>query len=200
MSAAENLPEEVKLSDISEIGQLVPKGRYKCRLSMVTGKLSKNEAPMVEAVFDVLDGEHEGMTVSIYHSLKVSKGQVKSGPNKGKPQFWAPGITDMKAAMKAVGQPVPEATTFKTNPTVEDAQKWAQVYGKILGPQLGAIEIAVLEEPRRVKNAEGKYVNEVDEQGKTRMTTRAKVVGRWRDGAAPTAGAKNPLEGIGGLG
>lgn len=200
--------DEVRLSDISEIGQLVPKGRYKCKLSAVNGKLSKAQvpAPMVEAVYDIVEGEQEGMTLNIYHSLKISQGAVKNGPNKGKPQYWAPGISDMKAACAAVGQPLPDVT-FSKNPTVADAQKWALEYGNRLRPQtIGFVEIAVLEEPRKKKDeSTGKWVTELDENGKPRLTTRAKVVGRWKtDGPIGLAAAgvtqmpyPDPLAGIG---
>jgi hypothetical protein len=179
--------EEVKIGDISEIGQRVPKGRYRARLSAVNGKMNREgTAPMVEAIYDVQEGDQEGMDITIFHSLKVTTHVAERGPSKGQRQWYAPGIIDMKAAMKAVGKPIPEAVTFNTRPTIEKAHEWARVYGQIFGPQNGDVEIVVIEEPRRARNPEtGKWDVALDEDGRKVMTTRAKVVGKWKGGPGP---------------
>jgi hypothetical protein len=195
---------EVMLSDISEFGESVPKGRYKARLAACNGKMSKFEPshPEVEAAFDILEGDEEGSTLTFYFGLNVSVTKIKRGPNIGKDMVTARGITDMKAACAAIGKPLPDQP-FKKKPSVEDAQRMALEFAKRFHPDpskggVGMVEIAVLEK-QRVKKVGDKWVDQVDENGKPVMKPFPKVIGPWGGMSSAGAQASNPtpLAGIG---
>lgn len=190
--------ETIDLGAISEIGVQIPLGRYRAKLSAVNPKTTKTEPPkpMVEAIFDIVEGEQQGLTANCYYVISVTKREsVING--KSTTKLYAPGIMDFKAACAAVGQPVPNEN-FPL-----DATRAAKLYGTKLHPQHGHVELAVFEERRKKKNDDGKWVDDLDDAGKPKMTTRVKVVGLWKatsqSGAIAlgSAAAVDPLKGLG---
>ena len=192
--------EVVKLSDISDFGQNTPAGRYRCKLASVNGKMSKADppSPMVEAIYDIMDGgakdgsDQSGTTINLYYSLKITESTTK----QGKKQKWAPGISDLKAAFAAIGQPLSDDVVFSMRPTEEQAQQRAVEYGKAFNPQKGQVEIVVIEEDRKKKNpATGKWETSIGKDGAPEKT-RGRITGWWKQ-SGNAASAPNALEGIG---
>jgi hypothetical protein len=97
--------ETVRLDEISDIGAVVPDGRYTARLTGAEGKMSKAETPnpMVVANFEILKGEHEGLESSKFFVLNVSR---KNG------KVYAGGIMDFKRTLANVGKPLPTGYAF----------------------------------------------------------------------------------------
>jgi hypothetical protein len=173
----------LRLSDISEMGAMVPAGRYKVRMSRVEAKDSKSAIPMVLAGLDVLDGvvapPKEGSAVSIeslkgvettcFFSMYVGKSE-KSG------RTIAPGIMEFKAAAAAVGKPLDDDFIIPGNP-----KEFARLVHDTLHPKnVGDLEAVVIEEP--------------DRNDKTKTRTRTRIIGRWGESGkvdipAATAGS-----------
>jgi hypothetical protein len=173
--SSEDIAGGIKLSDISEMGALVPAGRYKVRLSRVEAKDSKSAIPMVLAGFDVHDGivappkdgsqpvsieSLKGVESTVFYSMYVGKSE-KSG------RTIAPGIMEFKAAAAAVGKPLPDDFIIPGNP-----KEFARLVHDTLHPRsVGDLEAVVLDEP--------------DRNDKTKTRTRTRIVGRWGGSGAP---------------
>ncbi len=153
--------ETIDVDTITEIGERVPAGRYNAKLIACEGKLSKKNKPMVQATFEVTQGEYQAMEIVCFYSLAVSEKKSKR---------YAGGILEIKAALNAVGTPLPQGYQFPL-----DMTKAANLYAKALANK--NVDIVVYDE---------KYTDK--ETGQEKSTTRAKVV---QKGAA-TATAANP--------
>lgn len=154
----------IKLSDISEMGAIVPAGRYKVRLSSVQAKDSKAGTPMVVAAFEIIDGTPadsnvdinslKGLDTTAFYSMYVGKSE-KNG------RTIAPGIMEVKAAAAAVGKPLDDDYIFPGN--VKEAAKL--VHDTLHPRSVGELEAVVIEEADRVD--------------KTKKRNRTRIIGRW---------------------
>lgn len=161
----------VNIDEITSIGERLPIGRYFARLASVEAKLSKSQKPMVVALFEVSEGEHEGLETVIYYSLFVSQ---KNG------RKYAGGILDLKRAFNVIGTALPpnfQMPCASENTTEEEAlanaDKVRKLYAKNFANKI--VEIAVLEDKgRKSDNPDIKY-------------TRTQVIGLKKAAAKPAS-------------
>lgn len=121
-SSSEELKvQAINIDEISDIGAILPNGRYVAKLTAVNPKEGiDGGAGTVEAVWEVLEGEHEGTDIRIWYGLKITKN------TKGdKVRYYAPGISQMKAEFNNVGSPLPPGFPFPTDVTAA-ARLYAQ--------------------------------------------------------------------------
>ena len=97
--------ETVSISSISDVGAEAPDGTYVIRLVEAKGKMSKavEPNPMVIADFEILEGEYEGLEISKFFVLNVSR---KNG------KVYAGGIMDFKKTLENVGRPLAKSFPF----------------------------------------------------------------------------------------
>jgi hypothetical protein len=98
--------ETIRIDEISDVGAIVPDGRYTARLVDAQGKMSSNPTnpnPMVIATFEIMKGEYEGLETSKFYVLNVSR---KNG------KVYAGGIMDFKKTCAAVGRPLAPGFAF----------------------------------------------------------------------------------------
>lgn len=167
---------EIGLNEITDIGVSVPVGQYVCRLSQINPKPGdENKSAAVETVFDILEGDYEGMEIRIYYTLSVTRSE-KNG------KIYAPGISDAKAAAAAVERPFPADYRFKTDPV-----EAAKAIGERLHPtKVARLVIAVWED---------EYTTETGEKKKT---FRRKVIGLQKTAqAGKTLTAPGGVSGVG---
>jgi hypothetical protein len=131
----------ININEIVEGGGFKPlePGKYTARLSGVDGVMSKGTPPnpQVVATFEILDGESEGEEHRVYYVLSEPR-VGKDGKKRSR------GITGVKAALAAVGEPMPGNFDFPYG-DLESAQKVAKLYGKKLGGK--NVTIVVEHEP-----------------------------------------------------
>jgi hypothetical protein len=166
--------ETVKLTDVSDGGSSQPVGEYVCRLARIDPTKSKNGEPMVNAWFDILEGDHEGEEIRFFFWLGARKDR-KTG------RVFAPGIAEIRAACASIGKPLAPDMDFP-----RDATKAAKLFGT---PFYGTrVKIRVLNDVRKDK-----------ETGEEVKGTRPKIMG-LASGATPAAVAAgntaSPLAGI----
>lgn len=162
----------VNIDEIVGAGSRVPAGRYAAKLIAVEGKESKKQKPMIEARFEIQEGDQAGSDLLAFYSLIVM------APKKAGQKPFAPGIVEMKTAFAAAGAPLPAGFGFPLEPNAA-----AKVFAKSLGKKL--LDIAVLEE--KSKDAD---------TGEERINTRVKVLGLAKGKGAPAAAAAPVQESI----
>lgn len=173
---------EISISDIADSGTFIPAGRYRARLASVTGKDSKAGKPMVQAVYEITDGDYEGLELYLHHTMVVF------APKKVGGKAFAPGVAEMKATFAAVGEPLPAgfslpATTYGDEGLrCVDMNKAAKLYASKLRGK--TVELAVYEEV--VKNKETKEPQIDPATGKAETTTRSKIIGLLGGGSSAT--------------
>lgn len=155
----------INVDEIVGVGVRVPAGRYVAKLIAVEGKVSKNQKPMVEARFEIQEGEQEGSDLLAFYSLSVTP------PKKAGQKPFAPGIVEMKTAFAACGAALPSGYGFPI-----DEKQAAKLFAKQLGKK--QLDIAVLEEKSKDK-----------ETGEERTNTRVKILGLKKGNAAAAAPA-----------
>lgn len=159
---------DILLGDLAEVVERVPTGRYVARLNSVDTRESKseNKNPMIVPEFEIVEGEHEGESVQVFHVLTVTQGK------NGKP--YSRGITDIKKTFNAIGAPIPLTTRIPYG-SLENAQKVAELYHK----KLKGKKVTLLVTEDKSKGGEKTY-------------TRAQVIGL----AEKSVGSTETLEGL----
>lgn len=133
------IPEYVDLSTLAEVGNggnKIPPGEYVGRMSNLIPKLSKSaQKPMLEAHFEITEGEHAGETSRTWYSLA---GTVS--PKNGKAYF--PGLMELNKSAHAIGSPFPGQSKFPTDPALA---------GKLVASTFNKkkLKLEVYEEPDR---------------------------------------------------
>lgn len=166
----EGLPESISLEDVSEFGDLIPAGVTTiCRASKIEAKLSKQDKPMIELTWSVLDGEYEGLDQKQWFPLGITRG--KNG------KFYGRGVQELRKLCIDIGKPLGKVD-FKLNPTLADAQATAKLLFERLKPTITPrVKLQTVSEKNQVKNDAGQYVDELDETGKPKMRVKTIVVG-----------------------
>lgn len=153
--------QEIALTDITDIGSVVPAGQYVCKLTQVNPKPADGDkAGSVEAVYEILDGDFEGLEIRVYYSLSVVKSE-KNG------KIYAAGISDMKSACASVDRAF--SPDFKMS---LDPVKAGQAYVKQMTPtKVPRVVVAIWEDEYKDKDS-----------GEMKKTFRKKVVGLPKPG------------------
>ena len=159
----------IDLDTIAGGGTVVPGNtKYVTELASVTGVAASKGSgkPMVTAVFEIKEGDYEGLELNKYYSMIIL------APRKpgGKP--FAPGLYELRADLTACGYTFPSGKQFPTKGGFGDQDKAAALLGKALRGK--RVEIYNAQEPR--KNKETKEI-ERNEDGSVVYTTRPRIIG-----------------------
>jgi hypothetical protein len=141
--------ESINVDEITIIGEQVPVGKYRAKLIASEGKLSRKSKPMVQATWEIVEGEQQFKEVPMWYHLNVTRKKNK----KGVMQTYASGVADMKQAFAVAGQPVPSGFQFPL-----DKDKAAALYAKIMRDKV--CSIVVIQESYDEKDEAGNPTGE----------------------------------------
>lgn len=188
--------EGVLLEDITGFGEIVRAGRYPSRLAKCEAKLSKKQKWMVQANWEITEGDQEGLEQPTWYSLVITRKKDKRGAVK----VYAGGIMSMKRDMKNVGAEFPAGFIFSEAPDEKYAIEVARIFTKAFGGGAKLVEMNVLKDTKSpVMDDEGnerRYEEDgIDHKaGDVIYRTKTVITGPWgrqRPGAvtaaAPTA-------------
>lgn len=158
----------IDLDEVAGINTAVPGDqRYVAELVAATGVAASKSSgkPMVHAIFEIRDGEYEGMELNKYYSMGI-KASKKPG---GRP--WAPGLAELRGDLKSIGQALRTGFQFPVKDGYGDQEKAAAILGKAFRGK--KVEIFNALEARKNK-ATGEV--ERDEAGNVRYSTRPRII------------------------
>ena len=174
--------EYLDFDQVSEGGGGLPKvGEYVCRLSKLDPTTSKKGDPMVNATFDVIEGDLEGHTIKFYFWL----GAKVDAKTK---RVFAPGAAQIKQSLVAIGAPL-DAETLKRFP--RDATKAAKLFGTPFYNK--RVKIRVLNDTEKRKNPE---TGVKEEQPVKRAVIVGLASGEGSANAVNTVSSGSPISGL----
>ena len=178
--------------EITSFGKFLGVGRENACLVTVEAKLSTKRKWMLEAKFEILEGENEGFERKLRYPLGIVKWQ-----KNGRSGIAAGGIADMKRDLANIGRPWAREKhgQFTDQPDEVYATKIARVYNAAFGGLTVELH-TVFDKDAPIKNDDG--TPKLNEKGEPMYWTRTSVtrIAGAKSSAASESGAQSKLDAL----
>jgi hypothetical protein len=157
--------------EITSFGKFLGVGREQARLVTCEAKLSTKKKWMLEAKFEIADGENEGFERKLRYPLGIVKWE-----KNGRSGIAAGGLADMKRDLNNIGKPWDREKhgQFSDQPNEDYAMKIARIYNAAFQNVLVELH-TVWDKESPIKNEDGS--EKKNEKGETMYWTRTSVTG-----------------------